>query len=230
MVKNRSRSNCWNSHRKSIELMVRIINQEKPKEPEAKLTEKSKALLEIIGIVIADKPKAVQELLEDYSVELVESPDEKELSNKLISAIGENNKQFNNDLARLILNCTLESEYDKFDFKSLFKKGEDSGGEESGGSGGGGSGIWAGIGNAIGGIAGSIGGGRRAREEATSKTLQGIYAYKAQLAANEHSKGKNKMKMIIALFVVLGLLLALIAFLSRKQEQKPQPQPIPLKA
>lgn len=208
--------------------MVRIINKEKPKEPEAKLTEKSKALLEIIGIIIADKPKAVQELLEEYSIEFSESPDEKELTDKLISAIGESNKQFNDDLARVILDCTLESEYDSFDFKSLFKKGEESGEEESGASGGGGGGIWAGIGNAIGGIAGSIGSGKRAREEATSKTLQGIYAYKAQLAANEQNKGKNKMKMIIALFVVLGLLLALMAFLSKKQEQKPQL--IPLKA
>lgn len=206
--------------------MVRIINKEKPKEPEAKLTEKSKALLEIIGIIIADKPKAVQELLEDYSVDFTKSPDEKELTDKLLSAIGENNKQFNNDLARVILDCTLESEYDSFDFKSLFKKGEDSGGEERGGSGGGGGGIWAGIGNAIGGIAGNIGSGRRAREEATSKTLQGIYAYKAQLAANEQNKGKNKKQMIIALFVVIGLILLAAAYFSNKK----QPQPIPLKA
>lgn len=206
--------------------MVRIINKEKPKEPEAKLTEKSEALLEIIGIIIADKPKAVQELLEDYSVDFTKSPDEKELTDKLLSAIGENNKQFNNDLARVILDCTLESEYDSFDFKSLFKKGEDSGGEESGASGGGGGGIWAGIGNAIGGIAGNIGSGRRAREEATSKTLQGIYAYKAQLAANEQNKGKNKKQMIIALFVVIGLILLAAAYFSNKK----QPQPIPLKA
>lgn len=205
--------------------MVRIINKEKPREPEAKLTEKSEALLEIIGIIIADKPKAVQELLEDYSVDFTKSPDEKELTDKLLSAIGENNKQFNNDLARVILDCTLESEYDSFDFKSLFKKGEDSGGEESGASGGGGGGIWAGIGNAIGGIAGNIGSGKRAREEATSKTLQGIYAYKAQLAANEQNKGKNKKQMIIALFVVIGLILLAAAYFSNKK----QPQPIPLK-
>lgn len=208
--------------------MVRIINQEKPKQPETPLTEKSKALLQIIGIIIADKPKAVRELMEEYSIEFSEKPDEKELTEKLISAIGECNKHFNNDLGRLILDCTLESEYDSFDFKSLFKKGEDSGEEESGGSGGGGGGgIWAGIGSAIGGIAGSIGSGRRAREEATSKTLQGIYSYKAQLAANEHNKGKGKRQMIIALFIVLGLVLALMAFLSSRQKQ---PQPIPLKA
>lgn len=211
--------------------MVRIINQEQSKQSiEAPFTEKSKALLQVIAIVIADKPQTVRELMEDYGVEFTEKPEEKELTEKLISAIGECNKSFNNDLGRLILDCTLESEYDSFDFKSLFKKGEDSGGEESGASGGGGGGmggLWAGIGSAIGGIAGNIGSGRRAREEATSKTLQGVMAYKAQLAANEQNKGKNKMKMIIALFIVLGLVIALMAFLSRKQQQ---PQPIPLKA
>lgn len=212
--------------------MVRIINQEQPKQQvEAPLTEKSKALLQIIGIIITDKPKAVRELMEEYSIEFTEKPDEKELTEKLIAAIGECNKQFNNDLGRMILDCTLESEYDGFDFKSLFKKGEDAEGEESGGSSGGGGGmggLWAGLGSAIGGIAGNIGSGRRAREEATSKTLQGIYAYKAQLAANEQNKSQAKIKMIIALFLILGLVIGLIAFLSKKQEQKPQP--IPLKA
>ncbi len=206
--------------------MVRIINQEKPKEQEAKLNEASKALLQIIGSVIADKPKAIQEILDEYSIELTENPPEKELTEKLISAIGECNKEFNYDLARIILDCTLESEYDNFDFKSLFNKGGDSGEEESGGSGGGGGGILGGITNAIGGIAGSIGAGKRAREEATSKTLQGIYSYKSQLAANEKSKGKNKMYMLVALFVLLGLALAAIAFYTKKQSQ----QPLPLKA
>lgn len=206
--------------------MVRIINQEKPKQPEAPLTEKSKALLQIIAIIIADKPDAIRKLLEEYSVEFSEKPDEKELTEKLLSAIGECDKHFNNDLGRLILDCTLESEYDSFDFKSLFKKGEDSGGEESAGSGGGGGGmggLWSGIGSAIGGIAGNIGSGRRAREEATSKTLQGIYAYKAQLAANEQNKGKGKRQMIIALFVVLGLVLLAIAYFSNRKQQQPVP-------
>ncbi|MCC6600871.1 MAG: hypothetical protein IT223_09385 [Crocinitomicaceae bacterium] len=209
--------------------MVRIINNEKvkPKEPEAMLNEKSKALLQIIGIIIADNPKAIRELLEEYSIELSESPTDEDLTDKLLSAIGECNNEFNNDLASIILDCTLESSYDSFDFKSLFKKGGESGGEESGeSSGGGGGGLWAGIANAVGGIAGSIGSGKRAREEATSKTLQGIYAYKAQLAANEHGKGKNKMYMLIALFVLLGLAVAAIAYYTKKQSQ----QPLPLKA
>ncbi|MFY9308631.1 MAG: hypothetical protein WAQ28_06200 [Bacteroidia bacterium] len=202
--------------------MVRIINQEKPKEPEAKLTEKSKTLLQIIGIIIADKPKTIQKLLEDYSVEFEESPTEQELTDKLLAAVGKCKKPFNNDLARMILDCTLESEYDSFDFKSLFNKGGDSGAEEGDSSGGSG-GLWAGIANAVGGIGSAIGGGRRAREEATTKTLQGVYAYKAQLAANEQSKGKNKKQMIIALFLLLGLALMAIAYFSNKKQQQPVP-------
>lgn len=207
--------------------MVRITGKEKPKEQEVKLTEKSKTMLQIIGILITDKPKAVQELLENYSIELTEKPDEKELTEKLLSAVGECNKEFNSDLSGIILDCTLESEYDSFDFKSLFNKGGDAEAEEGGGSSGGGGGILGGITNAIGGIAGSIGAGKRAREEATSKTLQGIYAYKAQLASNEQSKGKNKMYMLIALFVLLGLALAAMAFYAKKQSEE---QPLPLKA
>lgn len=213
--------------------MVRIINNEKvkPTEPEVTLNEKSKALLQIIGIIIADNPKAIRELLEDYSIELSESPTDKELTEKLLSAIGECNKEFENDLARIILDCTLESSYDSFDFKSLFNKGGDTGGEESAGSsgGGGGGGLWAGIANAVGGIGGAIGQGikgRQAKDQATAQTLQGIYAYKAQLAANEHGKGKNKMYMLIALFVLLGLAVATIAWYTKKQSQ----QPLPLKA
>lgn len=201
--------------------MVRIINQEKPKEPEAKLTEKSKTLLQIIGIIIADKPKNIQELLEEYSVEFKESPTEKELTDKLLSAVGECNKQFNNDLARMILDCTLESEYDSFDFKSLFNKSRDSGAEEGVESSGSSGGLWAGIANAVGGIGSAIGGGRRAREEASTKTLQGVYAYKSQLAANEQNQSKNKKQMIIALFLVLGLALLAIAYFSNKKQQQP---------
>lgn len=199
--------------------MVRIINQEKPKELDTKLSEKSNVLLQIIGIIIADNPKTVQELLENYSVELTEKPDDRELTEKLLSAVGECNKEFNDELGSIILDCTLESEYDLFDFKSLFNKGEESGENESGGSGGG---IVGGITNTIGKIAGSIGSGKRAREEATSKTLQGIYAYKAQQASSQQSKGKNKMYMLIALFVLLGVTLGAIFLYTKKQSKQLQ--------
>lgn len=213
--------------------MVRIINQEKKQEkaqePEVKLNEQSKALLQIIAIVIADNPKAIQELLEDYSIELLEKPDEKELTDKLLSAIGECDKEFNSDLSSIILDCTLENNYDSFDFKSLFNKGGDSGAEESGGSsGGGGGGLWGGIANAVGGIGGAIGQGikgKQAKDQATATTLQGIYSYKAQLAATEQSKSKNKTFMLLGLFLLLGLAVAALAYYNKKQQQ-----PIPLKA
>lgn len=209
--------------------MVRIINQEKKQEPEVKLTEKSKVLLQIIGIVIADKPKAIQELLEDYSIELADKPDDKELTDKLLSAIGECDKEFNNDLSSIILDCTLENNYDSFDFKSIFNKGGDGGTEEStGSSGGGGGGLWGGIANAVGGIGGAIGQGikgKQAKDQAAATTLQGIYSYKAQLAATEQSKSKNKAFMLLGLFLLLGLAVAALAYYNKKQQQ-----PIPLKA
>lgn len=214
--------------------MVRIINQEKKpekaKDPEVKLNEQSKALLQIIAIVIADNPKAIQKLLDDYSIELTEKPDDKELTDKLLSAIGECDKEFNSDLSSVILDCTLENNYDSFDFKSLFNKGGDAGAEESGGSSGGvgGGGLWAGIANAVGGIGGAIGQGikgKQAKDQATATTLQGIYSYKAQLAATEQSKSKNKTFMLLGLFLLLGLAVAAIAYFNKKQQQ-----PIPLKA
>ena len=213
--------------------MVRIINEEQAKAqtpaPEPKLTEKSKVLLQVIGIVIADKPQAIRELLENYSIAFAKEPNEKELVDTLLSAIGECDPEFNSDLASIILDCTLESTYDDFDFKSNFSNYKD-GEADSGQSSGGGGGLWAGIANAVGGIGGAIGQGlkgKQARELATANTIQGIYAYKSQVAANEHSKQKNKVYMLIALFVVIGLAVTALIYYYRKQQT---PQPIPLTA
>ncbi len=212
--------------------MVRIINQEKKQDKaevaDVKLNEQSKALLQIIAIVIADKPGAIQQLLDDYSIELSEKPDEKELTEKLLSAIGECDREFNSDLSSLILDCTLENNYDSFDFKSLFNKGGDAGAEESAGSSGGGGGLWAGIANAVGGIGGAIGQGikgKQAKDQATATTLQGIYSYKSQLAANEQSKSKSKTFMLLGLFLLLGLAVTALVYFNKKQQQ-----PIPLNA
>lgn len=217
--------------------MVRIINQEQPKAqtpaPEATLTEKSKALLQVIGIVIADKPKAIRQLLEDYSLSFEKEPGEKELVDTLLSAIGECNPEFNNDLASIILDCTLENSYDSFDFKSMFSKSKDAdAGADSNASGGGnagGGGLWAGIANAVGGIGGAIGQGikgKQNRDQATANTIQGIYAYKSQQAATEQSKGKNKIYMMLLLFVVVGIAITALVYFNRKQTQ--QPSLIPL--
>lgn len=217
--------------------MVRIINQEqqpkaKTPAPEAPLTEKSKALLQVIGIVIADKPKAIRELLEDYSISFEKEPTEKELVDLLLTAIGECDPEFNNDLASIILDCTLENSYDSFDFKSMFSKAKDAdaGADNSASAGGGGGGgLWAGIANAVGGIGGAIGQGikgKQNRDQATANTIQGIYAYKSQQAATEQSKGKNKIYMLLLLFVVVGLAITALVYFNRKQAPQPQLNPL----
>ena len=219
--------------------MVRIVNQEQAKnEPTAApaLSEKSKALLQVIGIIISEKPEAIIELLADYSVTFGKEPSDKELVDTVLSAIGECDPDFNSDLASIILDCTLENTYDSFDFKSLFSKNKDtdSGAETGQSSGGAGGGLWAGIANAVGSVGGAIGQGlkgRQAREQATATTLQGMYAYKSQLAANEQSKGKNNLYVLLAILTVAGLAVtALIYFSRRQQPEIIEPQPLPINA
>jgi len=206
--------------------MVRIINQEQARPlPAQQLTEKSKVLLQVVGLIIADRPTLIRELLEDYSITFRNEPTQKELVDSLLSAIGECNVEFNSELAGIILDCSLEQSYDSFDIKSLFNKnqgGEGAAPEGQAGAGGGG-GLWAGIANAVGGIGGAIGQGlkgRQARDQATANTLQGIYAYKAQAASAEQSKGKNNTLLYLALFVVLGLAFAAMIYHHRKQNQQ----------
>ncbi|MBS1635371.1 MAG: hypothetical protein JST26_05565 [Bacteroidetes bacterium] len=215
--------------------MVRIINNQKPKEqvqPEVTLSEKSKVLLQVIGIVIADQPDKIRSLLEDYSVSFDKEPTEQELSDKLLDAIAECNSEFNNDLTGLILDCTLEnSSYDSFDFKSLFNKNKDAdAGAENNSGGGGGGGLWGGIANAVGGIGSAIGQGikgKQAKDQASANTLQGMYAYKSQLAANEGSKTKHKTLMLVTFFILLGLALTALVYYSKKPAPKPLlPPPI----
>lgn len=221
--------------------MVRIINQESSTAGQAQLapelTENSKVLLRVIGILIADRPDALRELLADYSVTFREEPTGKELVDTLLSAIGECDPDFNRDLASIILDCTLENAYDSFDIKSLFSKnkegnaGADSGSSSGGGNTGGG-GLWTGIANAVGSVGGAIGQGlkgKQAREQATANTLQGMYAYKNQLAANEQSKGKNNLYILLAVLAVVGLAVTALVYFSRKQEANtPELQPMPL--
>ena len=193
------------------------------------LDEKSKNLFQVIGIIIADNPKAIRELLEEYSIELTEKPTDKELTEKLLWATSECNNDFNSDLAAVILDYSLESAYDNFDFKSLFNKGGNSEEEGKSSGGGGGGGLLGNITNIIGKAGGTIAQGikgREAKEEATAQTLQGIYSYKAQLAANQQSKRNNKMYVLISLFVLFGFALAATLYYLKKQSHQ---ELIPLK-
>jgi hypothetical protein len=163
---------------------------------------------------------AIQHLLKEYQIELSAQPTDKERTEKLLSAVAACDHRFNTELAKIILDCTLESEYDNFDFKGLFKKGEsEEGGPSEGGNSGG---LWGGIANAIGGVGGAIGQivkGRQGKDQATAQTLQGIYNYRAQVASHEKSKGKNKMVMVISIVVLAVLVIGAIAYYKQRQTQ-----------
>jgi hypothetical protein len=206
--------------------MVRIINDTKtPVANEQLLSERSNVLLQILSIVLAEQPGAIENLLADYQIKLSDQPTDKERTEKLLSAIAACDYQFNSELTKIIFDCTAESEYDNFDFKGLFKKG-DTGDEDQGNSGGNaGGGLFAGIANAVGGIGGAIGQGikgKQAKDLATSQTLQGIFNYKTQLAANEKSKGKNKMLMVFSMVALILIVLAAIAYKQHQAKQQLQ--------
>ena len=176
--------------------MVRIINNDKKEE--APLDETSKALLGLLASLVAENPERIKELLENYNLNIRQQLDEKELTEQLITAIGYCDKEFNHELAELILENTTEDNYE-------------------GVEGGGGGGFLSSVVNTIGSLGSTIGSGKRAREEATSKTLQSIYDYKKQAAAKQQSQSKNKMVLLIGFFVLLGITLASITFYNRKQ-------------
>jgi hypothetical protein len=202
--------------------MVRIINnKEAAVATEEVLSERSKVLLQMFSIVLAEQPMAIQNLLEEYQIKLSPKPTDKERIEKLLSAVAACDHRFNTELAKIILDCTLENEYDNFDFKGLFKKVEsEEGGSSEGGNSGGG--LLAGIANAVGGVGGAIGQvvkGRQAKDQATAQTLQGIYNYRAQVASQEKSKGKNKTAMVISIMVLAILVIGAIAYYKQRQTQ-----------
>ena len=176
------------------------------------------ALYKLIAVLIAYHPVELKRLFENYSVELAESS-EQELTEKLFTAISECNKDFNHDLSNLIFSNCADSTYDQFNIQSLFKK-ESGNGSDQGQSGSGG--IMGGIGNAIGSLGGAFSDiikGKQAKDQATSQTLQQVYAYKAQVASNEKSKLNTKKALLIGLLVIIGIVL-LAAIYQNKQKHE----------
>jgi hypothetical protein len=207
--------------------MVRIINHRQEPGSAQGFEERKNALIQLFSFSLVKQPLAIQDLLADFGIETSDKPTEKELTEKLLSAVSACDYEFNMELARILLDCTQENEYDHFDFKGLFKK-DDSGSEEQNTSGSGGGGIIGGIANAVGGIGNAIGQGikgKQAKDQATAQTLQGIYNYRAQLAANEKSKGKNKTLIVISILALLLLVIGAMAYMNKNQE-KQQPQKV----
>lgn len=212
--------------------MVRIIkpDQQHTNESAPVLDQAQGALLNLLGIIIAEYPEKIERLLKSFGLEPGEDPDEHVLTNDLLIAIGENSREFNTELAELILDCSLDSNDDGFNIKGLLNKGDQESETDSNQpKGGGGGGMLSAISGAIQGIGGVVGKGlqnRQAKNQATSQTLQSVLAYKQQLAANRQAqiapakKSLNApMIILISLFAMAGLGLLAWAMYNRRLQQ-----------
>jgi hypothetical protein len=200
--------------------MVRIVGQKEKPKPEIKqaprLSYKSNVLLQVMGIIIADKPEAIRGLLEDYGFELLENISDQELSDKLLQAISSGNAELHQELAELILDNTLDSSYDDFDFKSLLGNTNQSNASPDTQNNPGG--LLGNITSTVNDIGNTISQQISQKRQASSQTLQGIMAYRQQQAQTDQSKNKTKNQMLIGLFFLLGICVLAIAASSRRRQ------------
>ena len=203
--------------------MVRIIKPET--EPNSLgVARANEAFLHLLGIIIAQWPQKIKDLLAAFSIVVGEEQDEAVLTETLFDAIAEDSAEFNADLAELILDCCLENSYDNFNLNSLLKQNEQAEeGEVKKGSGGG---MLSAISGAIQGVSQVVGKGlenRKAKKQATTQTLQNILTYKQQLAArapasSDQAKSGNALKILaVSLFVAAAF--GILAFFYSKRPQ-----------
>jgi hypothetical protein len=221
--------------------MLRIIHQQESKtnsdpsqDTPVAISPAGENLLELLGYVIADHPVQVKSLLAHYGVATNEGDDEA-LAKRIVEAIGAGSPDFNMDLAELMIDSSLDSAYDGFNFKSLFSKGDDNGDSSAGGGSGGNNG--GGLMSAVAGALGSIGSAVSnriqngpAKDQATMQTIQSMMAYKQQQqqqqVKGQQSQQKGKQAMIIGLFVLLGLGLVILFVTGKSDTQPPIQQPL----
>lgn len=212
--------------------MFRIIQDEseisKPIEPQVKPKElelgfKHHLLLNVMGIVVAEAPEKVRQLLEDhYSIELSRDCPEEDLADTLILAIGERNADFDRDLASLILDRTLDSSYDQYDFKQLAGQAAtimSSVGNSQNSDGQNQPGVLGNITSTIGQIGGILSQVTQS-QSAGEQARQGITAYRRQLAEQEESDEKRKNNILLFLILTaLGIgIIGLISYMKRQSQ------------
>lgn len=204
--------------------MVRVINSEPvPKE----LTEEANIALGLLGVVIADHPEKMRKLLRQFGIETRDKPTAKELTAKVLYGIEKRGEKFNLALAKIIA-----GKLPKPDNYDSFNTGDAAGAVD-------GANITVGsdpvsaIAGAIGSIAsifGNIQRKKQMKQEASSKTLSTMLAYKAQQeqivadkAAQQRTEA-NKMAWLkgVGILVTVGL----VGWVLVKQaNKKPQLQP-----
>jgi hypothetical protein len=201
--------------------MVRIVGQKEKPKPVTRqaqgLSYKSNVLLQVMGIILADKPEAIRNLLEDYGYELPETISDQELSDKLLQAISSGNTDLHQELAEMILDNTLDSSYDDFDFKSLLgNANQNTGSTDSQNNSGG---LLGNITSTVTDIGNTISQQISQKRQASAQTLQGMMAYRQQQAQADQGKNKTKTQMLIGLFFLLGICVLAIAAGSRRRQR-----------
>ncbi len=210
--------------------MVRIIEENnqpietsQPK-PRLELTYKHQVFLYVLGLVIAESSEPVRQLLEDYSIELSRDLPEEEIADTLILAIGECNADFNRDLASLILDRTLNSSYDQYDFKQFAGQAANILSSVSGeqkGEGQNAPGLLGGLASTIGQIGGIIAQNANGKQaSANGQTRQAIEAYRKQQTKEQQTQQSRKNNLVLfLLLLVLGIgILAFITHLKRQAQ------------
>ena len=99
--------------------MVRVV-QEQAEEQKA-LDKPSIALFRLLGIVVADKPQQLTDLLRNYGVQLSAEPSTTALTEAAIYAISQQNNEFNYDLAQLLASQRIPESDDSFVPSSLIR-------------------------------------------------------------------------------------------------------------
>lgn len=207
--------------------MVRIV-KEHTEEPTTamELSAQGLVLLQVLGVMIADRPQVISTLLQTYGLDISDHPSDQELLEGLLSGIEERDADFNHDLAVLILDGYLDADYESYE-------GADAAADASGvlnstATGASSGGLIGGITGAIGGIGSALGAGfgrKQAKEQATMQAVQGMMSYRQQTAqdqVNYKARQKKKQSLWLVLFMVIGAcLLVLLA------KTKPR-QPVPL--
>ncbi len=214
--------------------MFRIIQDEseisKPTEPQVKPKEleldfKHHLLLNVMGLVVAEAPEKVHRLLEDhYSIELSRDCPEEDLADALILAIGECNVDFDRDLASLILDRTLDSSYDQYDFRQLAGQAAtilSSVGNSQNADGQSSPGVLGNLTSTIGQIGGIISQATQS-QSAGDQARRGIIAYRRQLAEQRESEEKKKNNILLFL-ILTALGIGVIGLISNMKRQS---QPI----
>lgn len=94
--------------------MVRIVQEQVEEKPPVTLDKHSKALFQLLGVVIADQPEQLSKLLKNYGIVLSGEFNHLRLADAVIFAMSKKDHQFNYDLSQLLAGQRIPEDHDSF--------------------------------------------------------------------------------------------------------------------